>query len=373
MSYISNDWDGDQFFDIKDFSHIEFYVGNAKQAAFYYIRSFGFQPFAYCGPETGSKNKVSYILKQNNIYFMLSSGLSSNNHISKWISVHGDGVRDIAFKVGSSKNAYDSVISRGGLSNNEYSSIEDSDGFYETSSVKTYGDTIHSFISDSKYNGHWAPNFMPWDISINSKNICGLQKIDHVVGNVEIGKMETWRKYYESSFGFSTFVKFDENDISTEYSALKSVVLRSKNWKIKLPINEPAKGIKKSQIEEYLNSNCGPGVQHIALTTNDIISTIKQLRANDVEFLDVPVSYYDNLRKRVGSLDEDIGRLKELKILVDRDEQGYLLQLFTKPLQDRPTLFIEIIQRKGSRGFGQGNFQALFEAIEKEQEKRGNL
>ena len=373
MNQISSELNCNDFFDIKDFNHIEFFVGNAKQAAFYYIRSFGFKPHAYSGPETGSKQKVSYVLKQNKIFFIFTSPLNSNNHISDWISLHGDGVRDIAFKVDSSQEAHSLVISRGAVSNRANLSFDDENGFYEFSSMKTYGDTIHSFISNKRYNGLWAPNFIRLDIPFDKKNICGLKKIDHVVGNVEKGKMDKWRKYYETTLGFTTFVRFDENDISTEYSALQSVVLRSKNWKIKLPINEPANGIKKSQIDEYLDSNCGPGVQHIALTTDDIIYTIKKLRENGVEFLDVPHSYYDNLKKRVGNLDEDINSLKELNILVDRDEEGYLLQLFTKPLQDRPTLFIEVIQRKGSKGFGQGNFQALFEAIEKEQEKRGNL
>jgi 4-hydroxyphenylpyruvate dioxygenase len=256
---------------------------------------------------------------------------------------------------------------------NKSTFISDENGEYGISSIQTYGDTIHSFIEDANYSGLWAPGFDSLKLPEISNKDTSLITIDHIVGNVEEGKMDEWQEFYERVFGFTTFVRFDETDISTQYSALKSVVVRSKNWKIKLPINEPATGIKKSQIEEYLDFNEGPGVQHIAILTDDIIKSITALRENGVDFLDVPDTYYDDLEKRVGPIDEDMAVLKKLKILVDRDEEGYLLQLFTKPLEDRPTLFIEIIQRKGSRGFGQGNFQALFESIEREQELRGNL
>ncbi|MAX13177.1 MAG: 4-hydroxyphenylpyruvate dioxygenase [Candidatus Marinimicrobia bacterium] len=373
MSYITDQWTGTEYFKINDFDHLEFYVGNAKQVAHFYRSAFGFQPFAYCGPETGMKDHVSYVLKQNNIFFVFTTPLNSWHPASEWLSKHGDGVRDVAMNVNCDKEAHDSCLSRGAISFNSLKSKTDSTSGFGKSSIKAYGDTIHSFVSRPKNKDSWAPGFK----SLNLPNLTfkdpNLIKIDHIVANVEVSKMDYWKDYYESIFGFSAFVKFDETDISTEYSSLKSVVVRSKNWKIKLPINEPAEGLKKSQIEEYLDSNQGPGVQHIALLTGDIVSSIQALRENGVDFLDVPDTYYDNLRDRIGDVDEDIEKLRSLKILVDRDEEGYLLQLFTKPLQDRPTLFIEIIQRKGSRGFGQGNFQALFEAIEREQEKRGNL
>ena len=373
MSYITDKWEGEQYFKINDFDHVEFYVGNAKQAAHFYRSAFGFEAYAYCGPETGVKDKVSYVLKQNRIFFVLTTPLSSSHPANQWLSKHGDGIRDIAIQVECDKEAHDSCISRGAVSVMPHTVMQDEDGKFGKSSVKTYGDTIHSFICRSEYKGLWAPGFMELKLPDLTNESSKLIRIDHIVGNVEVDKMDYWQEYYENIFGFSTFVKFDETDISTEYSALKSVVVRSKNWKVKLPINEPAEGLKKSQIEEYLDANQGAGVQHIALLTSDIVTAIKRLRQNGVDFLDVPDSYYDNLASRVGDVDEDIQKLKELKILVDRDEEGYLLQLFTKPVQDTPTLFIEIIQRKGSRGFGQGNFQALFEAIEREQEKRGNL
>ncbi|MAV63998.1 MAG: 4-hydroxyphenylpyruvate dioxygenase [Pelagibacteraceae bacterium TMED124] len=374
MAYISKDWKGKEFFKINDFNHIEFYVSNAKQAVHFYQSVFGFTAYAYCGPETGYRDKVSYVLKQKNIFFVFTTPLISSHPASDWISKHGDGVRDIAVRVECAREAYDSCLSRGAIGYSEPIVTEDKNGEYGKSSIKAYGETIHSFISNSKYSGLWAPGFKKLEIpDLLKTEKVGLLRIDHIVANVEAHKMDNWKEYYENVFGFDTFVKFDETDISTQYSSLKSVVVRSKNWKIKLPINEPAEGLKKSQIEEYIESNQGPGVQHIALTTSDIVSTIELLRSSGVDFLDVPDSYYDSLSDRVGVVDEDVRKLKKLKILVDRDEEGYLLQLFTKPVQDRPTLFIEIIQRKGSKGFGQGNFQALFEAIEREQEKRGNL
>ena len=372
MSYATDKWAGQEYFKINNFEYLEFYVGNAKQASDYYIKNFGFKLIAYCGPETGIKNYVSYVIVQNKICFILTSPLNSKHTIAKWILKHGDGVSDIAFSVESVLKSYESCISRGAESSLKPILVQDDNGVVEKASIKTYGDTVHTLIDRRNYKRGFMPSFESIEPDIGKVD-CDLVKIDHVVANVETDKMDVWKEYYETIFGFSTFVKFDESDISTKYSALKSVVVRSKNWKIKLPINEPAEGLRKSQIDEYLESNEGPGVQHIALLTSDIVSSIEKLRRNGVDFLDVPDTYYDNLHKRIGDVEEDIEKLRSLRILVDRDEEGYLLQLFTKPLQDRPTLFIEIIQRKGSRGFGQGNFQALFESIEKEQEKRGNL
>ncbi len=373
MTFITSEWNGTEYFPIQDFHHLEFFVGNAKQAVHFYRSSFGFEPHAYCGPQTGMKDSVSYVLKNNRQFFVFTTPLNSNHPASQWIKKHGDGVYDIAFTVDCDKTAYESSLSRGAEGLQEPTLIKDDSGEYGNSVIKTYGDTVHSFIYDTKYDGIWAPGFVKLDLPPIKTNQPSLITIDHIVGNVEEDKMDVWREFYEKVFGFTTFVRFDETDISTQFSALKSIVVRSKNWKVKLPINEPASGINKSQIEEYLDFNEGPGVQHIAILTDDIISSITALKANGVEFLDVPDTYYADLEARVGKIDEDIEVLKNLKILVDRDEEGYLLQLFTKPLEDRPTLFIEIIQRKGSRGFGQGNFQALFEAIEREQALRGNL
>ena len=373
MAYLSTKWNGTEYFPIHDFHHVEYLVGNAKQAVHYYRSAFGFEPHAYCGPETDLREKVSYVLKKNRQYFVFTTPLSSDHPGSEWLKKHGDGIYDIALSVDCDQTAYDSCLSRGAEGVKEPTVTKDENGEHGQSSIKTYGDTIHSFIYDANYNGLWAPGFAPLNLPNISCPDTALITIDHVVGNVEVGKMDEWQEFYERIFGFTTFVRFDETDISTQYSSLKSIVVRSKNWRVKLPINEPASGIKKSQIEEYLDFNEGPGVQHVAILTDDIIKSITALRANGVDFLDVPDTYYDDLEKRVGPIDEDMAVLKKLKILVDRDEEGYLLQLFTKPLEDRPTLFVEIIQRKGSRGFGQGNFQALFESIEREQELRGNL
>lgn len=370
--YMTDKWEGKEHFNIKRFKYLEFYVGNAKQIVHFYRSTFGFTPYAYCGPETGVYSHVSYVLKCRKIFFVFTTPLKSSHNASDWLKKHGDGVRDIAFDVEDVDFVYDSCMKRGAISNSQPKTSKE-EGVFSIASIKTYGDTIHSFIDNSKYKGVWAPKFKKLILPEINITDSKLVLIDHVVGNVEWDKMDYWREYYENVFGFGTFVRFDDGDISTQYSSLKSVVLRSKNWKIKLPINEPAKGLKKSQIEEYLDFNEGAGVQHIAILTDDIITSISNLKNNGVDFLDIPDTYYDDLSKRVGGIDEDIKRLKELNILVDRDEYGYLLQIFTKPLQDRPTLFIEIIQRKGSKGFGQGNFQALFESIEKAQGERGNL
>jgi len=373
MAIITNDWTGTEYFKVNDFNHIECYVGNAKQSMYYYCLVMGFKPYAYKGPETGNKDSVSYVIKKNNIYIVLTTPLNSSHNASKWLLKHGDGVVDVALSVDDAKEAHDSCVSRGATTAYEYKNLNDKNGSYGASSIHTYGDVIHSFIDSSNFEGLWAPNFISLDhLSLNSEDT-GLLRIDHVVGNVEVDKMNYWRDFYEDIFGFTNFVVFDETDISTQYSSLKSRVMRSKNWKVRLPINEPAKGLKKSQIQEYLDFNEGPGVQHVALLTDDISSSIVTLRKNGMDFLDIPDTYYENLSDRVGNIDESINEMKKLKILIDRDDDGYLLQLFTKPVEDRPTLFYEFIQRKGSRGFGQGNFQALFEAIENEQERRGNL
>ena len=372
MSFFTDNWDGQDYFQNISFHHIEFYVGNAKQASYFYRKSFGFKLFAYSGPETGVKDKVSYVIKKRQIFFVFTTPLLANHKGTHWLAKHGDGVYNIAFKVDSVLEAYEGCLSRGAIADSaSVNTIEDNCGTYKSASIKSYGDCIHTFVNDNDYNG-WAPNFSSIS-SEENKNDTSLILIDHIVANVENDKMDYWKEYYEKIFGFMTFVRFDETDISTKYSALKSIVVRSKNWKVKLPINEPAEGLKKSQIEEYLEFNNGPGVQHIALLSEDIVNTITHLRSNGLEFLELPNTYYELLKKKNIGFSEDINRLQELGILVDSDEQGYLLQLFTKPMQDRPTLFIEIIQRKGSKGFGQGNFQSLFESIELEQERRGNL
>ena len=373
MAFITNDWKGKELFGVDSFHHVEFYCGNAKQSAYFYRMVFGFDVIAYKGPETGCANSVSYVLKQNQIIFVLTSPIGKNSKIINWLSKHGDGVCNIAIKVDDATLAYNKSIENGAFSILEPNKTSDANGELILSSIATYGDVIHTFVQDELYEGLWMPGFEQLNVKSNCHEKPELLFIDHIVGNVEDNKMDDWKKYYENVFGFSTFVKFDDSDISTRFSSLKSVVVRSKNWKVKLPINEPAEGLKKSQITEFLEFNNGPGVQHIAIQTKNIINTIRSLRRNGVEFLEVPETYYDNLRGRIGEIEEDLEELKRNRILVDRDEEGYLLQLFTKPIQDSPTLFIEIIQRKGSRGFGQGNFQALFEAIEREQERRGNL
>jgi len=358
---------------IQGFKYVEFYVGNAKQASHYYRSIFGFEGYAYSGPETGNSEFVSYVLKQNKIFFIFTTPLKEKQNSSKIIEKHGDTVYDVAFSSNDLDRDLEDALKNGALLNSDTEELSDDNGLLRYASIKTYGDTIHTLVDDSSYNGLWRPgydNYNPSPLNVENPN---LVKIDHIVGNVEDNKMDHWIKYYENIFDFQTFIEFTEDDIATKYSALRSKVVKSQNSNVKLPINEPAEGLKKSQIQEYLDFNNGPGVQHIALLTTDIIKAIDGLRKNGIEFLDVPDSYYDELKNRVGGIDEDIDKLKTLKILVDRDSDGYLLQLFTKPLEDRPTLFIEIIQRKGSNGFGKGNFMALFKSIEAEQAKRGNL
>ncbi len=355
---------------LKAVHHIEFWVGNAKQAAYFYRTAFGFNQIAYSGLETGNRDKASYVLEQGRIRLIFSTPLNGNNGISSHIKRHGDGVKDVAFHVDDAKACYNACIERGAQSALEPNDISDENGSVTQAAICTYGDTIHSFISHNDYDGVFLPGFV--ESNVKGNNV-GLRFVDHIVGNVELGKMESWVNFYADIMGFTQLQHFSDDDISTEYSALMSKVMESDNGRIKFPINEPAEGKRKSQIDEYLDFYDGPGVQHIALLTDDIIKAITKLKENGVEFLEVPDTYYEDLAQRVGVIDEDMEVLKKLKILVDRDDEGYLLQLFTKPVEDRPTLFYEVIQRKGSRGFGVGNFKALFQAIERHQEERGNL
>ena len=355
---------------LKAVHHVEFYVGNAKQAAFYYRKAFGYNQTAYSGLETGDREKASYVLEQGRVRLVFSTPLNGNNELAEHIRRHGDGVKDIAFHVDDAKACYEACIARGAKSAREPETLSDENGSVTKASIFTYGETLHSFISHDDYNGPFLPGFI--EKKVEGEDV-GLKYIDHIVGNVELGKMEHWVNFYADVMGFSQIQEFSDEDIATEYSALMSKVMESDNGRIKFPINEPAEGKKKSQIDEYLDFYDGPGVQHVALLTSDIIKTIKKLKENGIEFLEVPDTYYEDLTKRVGVIDEDIEVLRKLKILVERDDEGYLLQLFTKPVEDRPTVFYEVIQRKGSKGFGVGNFKALFEAIERHQAERGNL
>jgi len=355
---------------LKAVHHVEFYVGNAKQAAYYYRKAFGYDQVAYSGLETGDREKASYVLGQGRIRMVFSTPLNGNNELAEHIRKHGDGVKDIAFHVDDATACYEACVARGAKSAREPETVSDENGSITRASIFTYGETVHSFISHNDYNGPFLPGFI--ESKIEGNNV-GLKFIDHIVGNVELGKMEYWVNFYADIMGFSQIQEFSDDDISTEYSALMSKVMESDNGRIKFPINEPAEGKRKSQIDEYLEFYEGAGVQHLALLTSDIIETIGKLKENGVEFLEVPDTYYEDLTERVGAIDEDIEVLRKLKILVDRDDEGYLLQLFTKPVEDRPTVFYEVIQRKGSKGFGVGNFKALFEAIERHQAERGNL
>lgn len=353
--------------------YVEFYVGNAKQAAHYYITAFGFQPLAYAGPETGMKDKVSYVVRQNKLTLMLTTPLRSGNEIADHIYKHGDGVKALALKVDDASAALYETTKRAAKKYMDVTRLKDEDGEVVMSGIHTYGDTVHLFIERKNYQGVFMPGFREWHNPYFKVPETGLQYVDHCVGNVGWNQMNPWVSFYQNVMGFRNILSFDDNDISTEYSALMSKVMSNGNGYVKFPINEPAEGKKKSQVEEYLDFYAGEGVQHVAMATNHIVETVMELRSRGVEFLQVPTTYYDDLLDRVGHIDEDLAPLKELGILVDRDNEGYLLQIFTKPVEDRPTLFFEIIQRKGANSFGKGNFKALFEAIEREQEARGNL
>jgi 4-hydroxyphenylpyruvate dioxygenase len=373
------DYSGEKLFEkAKDFlpingtDHVEFYVGNAKQAAHYYKTAFGFQELAYCGLETGVRDRCSYVLVQDKIRLVLTSPFDPDSEISHHLRVHGDGVRVIALWVDDATAAYHETMKRGATSYLEPVTVKDNDGEIVKSGIHTYGDTVHLFIERKNYKGIFMPGFVKWETEYRPAPT-GLKYIDHMVGNVELGAMNKWSKFYEDVMGFANLVTFDDKDISTEYTALMSKVMTNGNGRIKFPINEPAHGKKKSQVEEYLDFYRGPGCQHIAVATDDIVFTVSEMRKRGVEFLYVPGTYYDTVSARVGTIKEDMNELKKWGIMVDRDEEGYLLQIFTKPVEDRPTLFFEIIQRKGAKSFGKGNFQALFESIEAEQAKRGTL
>lgn len=360
------------FLPINGTDYVEFYVGNAKQSSLYYQHCFGYELIAYAGPETGVKGKASYVLKQDKIRLVLTSSLDPNSEISEHVKKHGDGVKVLALWVDDATRSYNETTVRGAESAILPQTLKDEFGEVVVASIKTYGETIHTFVERKNYKGPFLPGYKAVKSSLKVEPI-GLKYIDHCVGNVELGQMNKWVKFYEDVMGFKLLITFDDKDISTEYSALMSKVVSNGNGYIKFPINEPAKGKKKSQIEEYLDFYHSAGVQHIAIATDDIVYTVSQLRKRGVEFLYVPDSYYEDVLDRVGKINEDLQELKEQNILIDRDEEGYLLQIFTKPVQDRPTLFFEIIERNGAKSFGKGNFKALFESIEREQELRGNL
>ncbi len=362
------------FLPLKRIDHLEFYVGNAKQSSFFYQYVLGFNLTGYSGLETGNREKASYLLEQGKIRFVLSSPLTDDSFLAEHHKKHGDGVRDIAMEVDDAAKSYYETTSRGAKGVLEPTEMKDEHGVIIKSSIQTYGDTIHSFIERKNYKGSFMPGFMNAE-SKGAKNIkdTGLKSVDHIVGNVELGTMNDWVKFYAHTMGFNQLISFDDKDISTDYTALMSKVMQNGSGKIKFPINEPAKGKKKSQIEEYLDFYKSAGAQHIAMSTGNILETVTELKNRGLEFLTVPTTYYRELEGRIGKIDENISDLEKLGILVDRDEDGYLLQIFSKPIEDRPTVFFEIIQRKGARSFGKGNFKALFEAIEREQELRGTL
>ena len=364
--------DAQDFLELWGTDYVEFYVGNAKQSAYYFKTAFGFQEVAYAGLETGVTDRTSYVLQQDKIRLVITSSLVEDSDINRHLNEHGDGVKIVALWVPDATKAFKETTARGAKPFQQPQVSEDSNGKVVTSGIYTYGETVHLFVERNDYNGPFLPGYVARSPKYQPESV-GLKYIDHMVGNVDWGQMNTWVKFYAEVMGFSQIISFDDNDISTEYTALMSKVMSNGNGRIKFPINEPAEGKKRSQIEEYINFYNGAGVQHLALATDNIIYTIHELRERGVDFLDVPDSYYLDLQDRVGAIDEDIEVLKKYKILVDRDDEGYLLQLFTKPLMDRPTVFIEIIQRKGATSFGKGNFKALFEAIEREQEHRGTL
>ena len=359
-------------FPINGTDFVEFYVGNAKQASQYYRTAFGFQLVAYRGPENGTRDRASYLLQQNKVRLVLTSALTPDHPAAEHVARHGDGVRDIALWVDDARLAFNLAVERGARPAQKPTVLRDEAGEVVIAGIHTYGDTIHSLVERRNYKGLFLPGFQTVSPRYSPPSV-GLQYVDHCVGNVELGAMNTWVNFYQEVMGFRNLISFDDKDISTEYSSLMSKVVASGNDRIKFPINEPAQGRKKSQIDEYLDFYRGPGVQHLAIATDNIIETVTALRDRGVDFLQVPKAYYDSVLDRVGHIDEDLAPLKELGILVDRDDEGYLLQIFSKPVQDRPTLFYEIIQRKGAKSFGKGNFKALFEAIEREQAARGNL
>jgi 4-hydroxyphenylpyruvate dioxygenase len=362
----------EDFLPLRGTDHVEFFVGNARQAAYFYRAAFGMKLVAYAGPETGRRDRASYVVQQGKVRFVLTTPLRPDSDIAGHIARHGDGVRSIALWVDDARKSWQETTSRGAISAEEPRVLEDEHGTSVVASIQAYGDTLHSFVERGKYDGPFLPGYRAF-AEDNIARPVGLLHIDHCVGNVGWNAMDEWVKFYEDVMGFGLYQHFDDNDISTEYSALMSKVMANGNGYVKFPINEPAEGKRRSQIEEYLEFYGGPGVQHIALATNDILDTVSRLQAQGIEFLTVPHTYYTELQDRVGRIDENIEELERLGILVDRDDEGYMLQIFTRPVEDRPTLFYEIIQRKGSRSFGKGNFKALFEAIEREQGLRGNL
>jgi 4-hydroxyphenylpyruvate dioxygenase len=362
------------FMPLLGWDHVELWVGNAKQAAYYYEHALGFQPVAYSGPETGIRDRSSYALEQGDIRFVVTSALRPDHEIARHAHAHGDGVRDAAFQVADATDAYRQALQRGARGVHEPHWVEDEHGRVELASIATYGETIHSFVNREDYEGAFLPGYQAIESGNGLPEVgVGLKLVDHVVGNVELGRMEHWVEFYERALGFRELIHFSDEAISTEYSALMSKVMMGGGGRFKLPINEPAEGKRKSQIEEYLEFYGGPGVQHVALATDDIVATVEALRGRGIRFLNTPDAYYEDVGERVGDIEEDWTALRRLKILADRDDEGYLLQIFTKTVQDRPTLFFEVIERHGAVGFGEGNFKALFEAIEREQALRGNL
>jgi 4-hydroxyphenylpyruvate dioxygenase len=363
----------DDFLPLQGWDHLELWVGNAKQAAYFYEHAFGFTPVAYAGPETGVRDRASYVLEQNDIRIVVTSGLSSGSEICRFAARHGDGVKDIALRVPDAEAAYQATTERGGRGVREPEWVDDAYGRVQLSAIATYGETIHTFVNRSEYEGDFLPGYVSVQSNGRPRRGVGLLAIDHVVGNVELGKMDEWVGFYERTMGFHNIIHFGDKQIHTDYSALMSKVMADGEGKIKFPINEPAEGKRKSQIEEYLDFFESPGVQHIALQSENIVDAVEALKERGVRFLDTPDAYYLDVQDRVGEIEEDYAELNRLKILADRDEDGYLLQIFTKTAQDRPTVFFEVIERHGARGFGEGNFKALFEAIEREQALRGNL
>jgi 4-hydroxyphenylpyruvate dioxygenase len=363
----------EDFMPLDGWDHVELWVGNAKQAAYYYEHAFGFRRTAYAGPETGIRDRASYVVEQNDIRLVLTNALHPGHEIAQHAYTHGDGVKDIALRVPDASRAHAAAVERGATSVREPHTLEDEFGTVEVATIAAYGDVVHTFVGRSGYEGAYLPGYVAQQSAVDAVDAPGLLAIDHIVGNVELGRMNEWVAFYENVFGMTEMIHFSDDDISTEYSALMSKVMTDGQGKIKFPINEPAEGKRKSQIDEYLEFNHGPGAQHIALQSSNIVRAVEALQRRGVVFLSTPDAYYDETPDRVGEIDENWDDLRRLRILADRDDEGYLLQIFTKTAQDRPTLFFEVIERHGARGFGDGNFKALFEAIEREQALRGNL